>query len=85
MRPRVHANPFADFGSANGRSYSINHRSNHKWFEVDLFSEGGNKSIKNRINDLIVETKKVNLWLIFLFIGILILVVRTGYLQLVEG
>ncbi|MFA5021987.1 MAG: penicillin-binding protein 2 [Patescibacteria group bacterium] len=84
MRIKVNANPFEIASNHKNNGYSINRRTNSKWFEVDLFANKKNFSGGNTANFL-VDQKIINIWFIVLMLGIVLLATRTAYLQLFEG
>ena len=84
MKSRVNFNPFSVSGSQKFKDYPIRNKSKGKWFEVDLFFEK-KENAKNQSLGLLVSQKIITIWLFLFLAGILILVGRVAYLQLMKG
>ncbi|MFA6254522.1 MAG: penicillin-binding protein 2 [Patescibacteria group bacterium] len=84
MKQRANFNPFILTGSQKLRNYSVATKSKRRWFEVDLFSDKQNQEGNDSLS-LLISQKIINWWLIIILVGILALVGRTAYLQLVKG
>ncbi len=84
MRIKLNSDPFAITSNQKFGSYFLGGKSKNRSFEIDLF-EGEKKSAKNDSLGSLIGSKTINLWLIILLAGILVLTLRTAYLQLFEG
>lgn len=80
----MNTNPFAIFGSNKFSHYSAAAKAKGKWFEVDSFTENKPQGINHPLG-ILVNQKIINTWLVVIILGILVLVGRTAYLQLIRG
>ncbi len=78
------ANPFEVSGGIQRRGYVVRRPSGRRSFEVDAFdSRGGPNSTPS--SQAMVTPRILRLWLVVLMIGIVVLIGRAAYLQVVRG
>lgn len=80
----INGNAALDESSQRFKDYLVKSKTRGRWFEVDLFTDkkdaGEGKTLGRAVSE-----KTINVWLVVLLLGILILVGRTAYLQLIRG
>jgi len=81
MRRNSNIDPFSISSGSKSSSYSLSDSRKGQWFEVDALDKGG----KNETLGLALGQDIIKIWLGLLIIGVLILFVRTSYLQLIRG
>ncbi|MAF13321.1 MAG: penicillin-binding protein 2 [Parcubacteria group bacterium] len=84
MRPRAGSNPFAINDNQRFGNYSGRSKLKGKWHEVESFSDT-KSNIRDNSLGLLLNNKVINIWLAVLLAGILVLVIRTAFLQIVMG
>lgn len=84
MRRNSSVDPFEISGSSKFNSYSVNNIHQGKWFEIDALNNKKG-SAKNDALGLLLNQDIIKIWFGVLLIGILILFIRTSYLQIVQG
>lgn len=84
MRRNASVDPFEISGSSKLNSYSVNDTHQGKWFEVDALSKKSSNA-KHDALGVLLNQDIIKIWLKVLLLGIIILFIRTSYLQIVQG